>query len=748
MAFLYQKPPARHTSTALAATFFIASLASLQAHAQSTAPVQNPVQAVTPAPMAMPSPQAPPNSLKAITVSERSTSPSADVTGFGDTPLARTPISASVIGSQQIEATGARRLADLLQQDASVSDAYNAVGYIDYVTMRGFVLDNNYNYRREGMPINANTAIALDNKESVELLKGTSGIQAGTSAPGGLVNYTVKRPTNTELRSARLETHSNGGLLLATDLGGHFGTEQQVGWRFNAASESLRTATPDTAGSRRLLALAMDLRISKDALLQAELEYSSRSQPSVPGLSLLGNTLPAPNPQLNLASNQAWAQPVVLQGLTGSLRFEQALSGGWRWSAQAATQRLKSDDRSAFPFGCSSDPSGNYVGDRYCANGDFDLYQFKSDGERRNTNALQLQLKGSAEALGVKHDLSLGLLSSLHAERFGLQAYNYVGTSNVNNLQSFAPDPTGADLSTNRTERSTELSATDSIRWTPRLSTWLGLRSTRLQRDSAKTDGSAPTSYSATLTTPWLAASYQLDPARMVYASYGQGVESQVVPNRPDLYSNAGVPLPALQSTQWELGIKSSSIASEGRLQWSAAYFHTVRPMSNLNACSSLCTGAYDGQALHQGLETSAQWAQGAWTLGSGLTLLHAVREGSLLEPQNNGLRPVNVPNWIARLQAGYRVSALPGLQLTGSLSHEGNRAVLPDQSIMLPAWTRLDAGLHYPSTLAGYKANWTLGIDNLLDARYFRESPSSYGHVYLFPAAPRTFRLGIQVNL
>jgi iron complex outermembrane receptor protein len=61
--------------------------------------------------------------------------------------------------------------------------------------MRGFTLDNRFNYRRDGLPISAETSLPLDNKERIEILKGTSGIQAGTSAPGGLVNYVIKRPT-------------------------------------------------------------------------------------------------------------------------------------------------------------------------------------------------------------------------------------------------------------------------------------------------------------------------------------------------------------------------------------------------------------------------------------------------------------------------------------------------------------------------------------------------------------------------
>ena len=127
------------------------------------------------------------------------------IASIGDASLSRTPISANVIGAQQIEAVGAKRLADLTKFDASVSDAYNTAGYWDYATVRGFVIDNKFNYRREGLPISAETFIALENKDSVEILKGTSGIQAGTSSPGGLINYNVKRPTEKDLRTIDLK---------------------------------------------------------------------------------------------------------------------------------------------------------------------------------------------------------------------------------------------------------------------------------------------------------------------------------------------------------------------------------------------------------------------------------------------------------------------------------------------------------------------------------------------------------------
>ncbi len=671
-----------------------------------------------------------------------------ELLSIGDAALADTPLSASIISSQQITATGAKRLADLNKLDASVSDAYNTVGYWDYATVRGFVLDNKTNYRREGLPISAETAIGLDNKASVEVLKGTSGIQAGTSSPGGLVNYTVKRPPNQDLRSVRLEANSHGGFGAAVDLGGRLGQDQAFGYRINAAADQLSSYADNTQGKRQLLALAGDWRINADALLQLELEYSHRAQRSVPGLSLLGNQLPNPDAKRNLNS-QPWSQPVVLDGLTGSLKFEQALNifgnADWRWSAQLGAQQLRSQDRVAFPYGC--DKEGNY--DRYCTDGTFDTYDYRSENERRSTSAAQVQLKGQLDAGGAKHSLAFGLLSSRAQDRFDRQAYNYSGEGSLYTATALPADPSLNDQNTDRSERSTELSVSDMAQWTSRFTTWAGLRYTQLHRTSVRTDGSRPTDYSARFAAPWLAASYKIAPAAMVYASVGQGVESEVAPNRAR-YTNAGQPLPSLKSTQYELGIK----ASLAHTQLTAAVFDIRRPLfGDAGACDSAansCTHQLDGSAHHRGLELTAATPpasrQSPWHIDAGITALQAQRQGGSIDPSLNGKRPTNVPNWIARLNADYLVSAAPGLALQAQLSHEGRRAVLADNSINLPAWTRVDLGLRYDTLIAQSKTSWTLGIDNAFNQRYFSESPNQWGHVYLFSAAPRTLRLAVQV--
>ena len=681
--------------------------------------------------------------LKPVTVTGQAFPPAADITGFGDIPLKDLPVSAGVVDSRMIEQSGARRLADLTRFDPSLTDAYDAPGYFDSVSVRGYRLDNDYNFRREGLPINAETPFPLANKERVEILRGTSGMQAGISAPGGLVNYVVKRPTDTDLRAIRLEFTQRASLLGALDLGGRFGQDGAFGYRLNASQEQLRPLIRNLDGRRSLLAFAGDWKLPNGGLIEGEFEWSRQVQGSQVGFSLLGDVLPAvPDPRANL-NNQPWTPATKFDALTGTVRYSQPLSPGWRLSVQAGTQRLKTDDYTAFPFGCSNE--GRF--DRYCANGTFDYYDYRSIGERRRQTAVQAELKGKLETGRVRHDLAFGVLRNASQEALPDNAFNLAGDPGAGNINGSAIVPPAPAINegtgTTREERSTELSLRDAIHWNDRLTTWLGVRHTRLNRINV--EGDAGPGYRQSLTTPWVAVSYKIANDALAYASWGEGTESAVVPNNSLVYSNAGSVLPALKSKQVEVGVKGALRA----WTWQVDAFDIRRPRTNFDTCAvQPCAGGLDGIAHHRGLEAALQWSGSQWRGGASAMLLRARREDSVEMPDLNGKRPTNVPALVARAYAAWKVPHVAGLELQGFVTHEGNRAVLADNSQLLPAWTRLDAVLRYDRQVGNAMTTWIVGVDNVTGRRYWRESPFQFSHVYLYPGAPRTMRVMFSASM
>ena len=674
------------------------------------------------------------------------------LTGFGSAALADAPLQATSYGTQRMADSNVNRIGDLTRLDASVGDAYNAEGYWSILAVRGYTLDNRFNYRRDGLPINAETAIALDNKERLELLKGTSGIQAGSSAPGGLVNLVVKRPVSRQ-RSASFGWQQDGTLGAAVDVGDRVGPEGAFGWRLNAAYQNLDPRTHDTRGHRSLLALAADWQVGLDSLIEAEFESSRQQQPSVDGFSMLGNTVPAAasiDTRVNL-NHQPWNKPVVLDGNTASLRWRQRLGPDWTLHLHAMAQRLHSDDRTAFPYGVYD--ANTYTCapwcDRFAPDGSFTYWQYVSDNERRASDALDLGGSGHVRTGTVEHALDAGLLFTRYAGRFQDQIFDIAGTGNIQGTLVTPASPGTPAPNTDRSERSTELYLRDAMRLGERWSLWTGLRHTMLRRESVLTspaaDGLEAAGYRQTADIPWLALAYHLTPETLLYTSWGQGLESDVAPNQP-IYTNAGQALPALKSRQTEVGLKFSG----GAVQASMALFDIDRPAAaDLGPCDAIasCTHAIDGSQHHRGVEAQLARRQGAWDWQLGLMWIDAERRGSS-QPGINGSRPVNVPKSSLRLGTGYRVTALPGLELQAALAAESGRVVLPyDASVQIPGWSRLDLGARWVQSAAGTRVTWRLGIDNATNRSAWKESPYQFGHVYLYPLPERTWRASAQVS-
>jgi iron complex outermembrane receptor protein len=453
---------------------------------------------------------------------------------------------------------------------------------------------------------------------------------------------------------------------------------------------------------------------------------------------MLGNRVPDAadsDPRINL-NNQPWSLPVVFTGQTASLRWTQRLGTDLSWSLHALTQRLGTDDRIAFPFGCPAENSF----DRYCSDGTFDMYDFRSEGEHRRNEALDLSIGGRATWGSQEHRWRAGVLGWRQRADVPPGAFNFVGIGTVDGLTMLPADPTVGAAGVNRDERSIEAYARDQWLLTPDATLWLGLRYTRLSRESVATDGSNAIDARQSFATPWLAASLQLDARTLVYISAGEGIEATVAPNLPN-YINSGQVLPAQKSRQLEAGIKYDA----GALTASAVLFDIRRPFvtDEPDGCNPDCTRLIDGQQHHLGIELDAGWRGGPWSIQAGATLLRATRERSI-DAADDALKPTNVPERSLRAALGYQVLSVPELALGAAVVNEGSRFILPNNSASIPSWTRLDLSARLVQRLADYTLTWRLGVDNVADRRAWRESPFQFAHVYLYPLAPRTWRASL----
>jgi iron complex outermembrane receptor protein len=100
------------------------------------------------------------------------------------------------------------------------------------------------------------------------------------------------------------------------------------------------------------------------------------------------------------------------------------------------------------------------------------------------------------------------------------------------------------------------------------------------------------------------------------------------------------------------------------------------------------------------------------------------------------------------KLQVRHDLAGVPGLSAQADLLAQSDRIVTPDNAVRIPGYSRVDASMRYARQSSLGMLTWRVGLDNVFDRRAWRESPYQFGHVYLFPLAPRTLRLSVEAAL
>ncbi len=632
--------------------------------------------------------------LDSIDVFESSVSD--DVLGFSSE---KGPISSQSYRSEMMEKERIKTSNDLTLIDSSITNSYSGSGYWDSLNIRGFAVDNRTNYFRDGLRINAQTAIPLESKESVEVIKGLGAFQNSGSSPSGSINYRVKRPKN--IRLFRNEFTERGGVLSHLDYGSK---KDKLEYRFNLLNEKIKSGFSNNDGHRNLLASAFSFQLNEKSLLEAEVEWSRRSQVSLGAQSFWNNSRPGINPQLNLNS-QEWSKPVEFESLFYSLRYSQELSDKWFLSVIAGRQYSVTDDRMSYGFGCTAESNWS----SFCSDGSFDVYDYRSENERRITNSSKVSLSTKIDGR-VDQEISFNLRYTHQLERSGFQAYNFVGVGDQSG-RALPANPSKTDPTTNLNEETLEFFIVDQLKFNE-WSLWLGGNFQHKYRSTWKNNDTEKNKSNNDFFTPWLALARQINEYSL-YLSYSQAKESWITPNKAD-YNNPAAILPEQTTHQYELGIKSKI--------FSTAIFYLKRPRLFDDGSVFKIEGDYQ----QYGLETNSFFKFKEST--HQLSLMY-------LRVEQNGKSAPNIPDLSLRYVA--QVS-WKNMIFGSRMQYESMRYSSYDNELSIPDWIKWDFFVERKFK----DLNLRLYVDNLFQKSFWKESPVQYGHHYLFPGQSR--RLGI----
>ncbi|MET3131202.1 iron complex outermembrane receptor protein [Oxalobacteraceae bacterium GrIS 1.11] len=667
-----------------------------------------------------------------VTGSKADAANRASVAGFSDAPLLQTPASVAVFTREQMQELRIRSTSDALKFDASVSDSYNAVGYAEQFSMRGFALDSNSSYRKDGLAIVGDAQIPLENKERIEVLKGLAGFQAGVAAPGGIVDYIVKRPTNTALRSVTLEASERGTVYGSLDLGGRF-EDRRFGYRINAAAERIRSYIKGADGSRKFVSGAFDWQLTPQALLQLDADYQDKSQVTAPGFQLIdGSALPSGVAADSMLNNQPWSKPVHTQSSNIGLRFAYQFDQDWRATVSANRHSFKRDDYTAFPYGC-----GAVAG--FCANGDYDVYDYKSLGESKSPLAAQAIIQGKFATGALRHAVTAGASFFERKDKAGTYSYELVGTSNI--YQPVAVPESGLSSSPAvevRSENERAVFAQDILSLASDWTLHAGLRYVQVKRrqwlganiPDARTDNG--------FLLPNLALVYHPRADVALYGAYSQGLEHGGI--APILTSNQNTALDPSKSKQIEIGVKVDVTRD---LMLSATLFQIRKGLEYTDAGN---TFVRNGQAQNRGLELAAQGkATPDLTLGVSAMALNTQQQGTG-QDSLDGKRVTDVPAFKSSVFADYAVPQVAGLKLNGTWLYAAKKAFDAANTVMVPGYHVLNLGTAYSTSIAGTATILRANVDNVFNKFYWRDVTPQLGG-YLIPGASRTFKVSAQFD-
>jgi iron complex outermembrane receptor protein len=515
---------------------------------------------------------------------------------------------------------------------------------------------------------------------------------------------------------------SHGGAHL--DFGRRFGPDNAVGVRINASAHDGGVAADHETLRSRNLTAGLDYRSSK-ARVSLDLGTSEQHMGGArSNFYVTSPTLPAaPDGRTNVWP--AWTYQDK-EHLFGVLRGEYDLTNDL--TATLAYGQAGSHRRMIESFSILTDTSGTI---NAFANG---LH------ERQKRESAEASLRWKVKTGDVKHQVVLA------ASHFGSDIKNFQPTINYGFTTNLYNPVNAASPGGNLLDQPlVQLSKTkmDSVALTDtlglfndRLLLTLGLRHQKIDADSFNyATGVFETGYKRTKTTPAVAAVFRQTDTISLYANYVEALSQGAT--APSTAVNANQVFPPFVSKQGEVGIK----ADWGKVATTLSAFQIERPSGLLDASNRYTV---DGEQRNRGVELqvfgeAASW----WRVLGGLTWTQA-RLTKTQGGTNDGRQAAGAPEWQLKLGSELDIAAVHGLTATGRVLHTSSQPVTVDNSIRLPAWTRLDLGVRYATKWDGRRVVLRASAENVTNRRYWDSVASFQVLTY---ATPRTFMLSATVD-
>lgn len=657
----------------------------------------------------------------------------ANVGVLGEKSLQDTPFSVGVYSRELMENKQARSLADLTKGDAAIGLMVDNSVAESWVGIRGIETDQYNGSKLDGMSYGMLfNELPLEHMERVEVLKGAGGFLYGFAAPGGTVNYALKRAGATPVRSLAAQVMDSGMVLLHGDLGGRFGADGAFGYRVNLVRETGDTAVDDGKLRRTSASVALDWRITPtlvwqaDALTGEQVRHAAFAwvTPSTTGTrqgGFSGNAQP-PAPVDGSKRVVPKFGRIYTEFDTFGTDLSWQFASDWNFAVAYRTTEFGRELMNG------TDVLAN-------AQGTYTVLAQNFSGSFQSQHA-QAMVTGKLATGPVRHEVALGVSRSESDEAAswmggGRYESAFLGPADLANPVDFAnpfTSPVRADEAKEEFDlvRRRELFASDTLHLGTDWDLIVGLRHGRLQVKDA--------GYNKSKTTPTLATVFRPVQGLSLYGSYVEALEQGET--APLTAVNPGEVFEPLVSKQYELGAKA-----EGK-GWgaTAALFQLKKGLSYTTPANVF---TQDGEARYQGLELAGNLhLNPQWLFTASAMWLDATSQktsGGTLD----GKRIRGVARQQASFYTEYRIAGLP-LTLTAGARYFGKRPVDAMGQWQVDSVALLDAGMRYETELDGKALTLRFNVDNLTDKAHW---VMRAGRATMMQGAPRTAKFSAQMH-
>lgn len=566
-----------------------------------------------------------------------------------------------------------------------------SLGIYNSGNVRGFSPIAAGNLRIDGLYFDQEYSLPGTLVDSVSIKVGLSAQGYPFTAPSGIVDQSLRRPSDKAGASAIANFDSWGSWGLEVDGSQPISSKLSLGYGVNASRVAFADGTNNWNHTVSLIGLwrpAAGIEIMPFWSVTDDFNDEAGTF-YVPA----GNFLPK-LPRPNSYEGPGWADfryTGLDTGLLASARLSQ------NWVVRLGAFRSDNDLEHSFTnILQDEEPDGS--GERLL---------FADPREKSVSDSGELRLTHSIPDGPRLHVIHLSIRERDAHREFGGSAFLDLGPGRIGEHVE-APQPDSFDFTEKSHDRVTQttLGLAYDGRWKNVGEISFGISQARFRKTTVVPG--APVA--VTRSNPWLynaTAAANIVGSFAVYAGYARGLEESGT--APPNAANRNEPLPAILTQQKDAGIRFNFTKS---IKAVAGVFDLTRPYFGFDSASVY---RQVGTVESKGAEFSVS--------GSVTPQLDIIAGGMFVDPKvtasaaigNIGSKPVGLPVHLLIANANWK-SPLKGLELDAAFQHRGRTAATTDNLVFMPPRARLDLGGRYHFEVAGRNATIRLQLVNVFD--------------------------------